>query len=270
MNDQKILVPIDFSEVTKTVIDMAVYIAVKNKMTISLLHLENNKSGSDPYEKMKELASQTQTGSSVNFEFLLKPGNIFHEIARTANDGQFKLMVIGSHGYKGLREKIFGADILKLLRSIPIPVLTVQKNFQIPKNGFEKILFPAGSHDSFIHKIEATIYFAGLFNSEVHLYSVEKPGIEWSDEIRNNIRKAKSEFERKKISYKRVREEQSAFSVGYAKQIMDYAKRVNVDLIAFMANPTKEHFYFADTDKEIMLTNKACIPILSTNDKSVV
>ena len=270
MNDQKILVPVDFSEATYTVVLMAVYIALKNKMSISLLHVENNKSAPDPYRKIKELATQAEAGSNVKFNIILKQGNIFNEIAKAADDNQYKLMVIGSHGFKGLREKIFGADILKLLKSIPIPVLTIQKDCRIPENGFKTILFPASSHDSFSHKIEATIYFASLFGSEVHIYTVEKPGVEWSEEIIMNIRKAKSEFDLHGIPYKRVKESQEAFSIGYAKQIMDYAKRTNISLVALMANPTKEHYYFADSDKEIMLTNDSCIPVLSTNDKSVV
>ncbi len=270
MTDQKILVPIDFSEVTKTVINMAVYIAHKNKMTISLLHVENNKSATDPYAKMEELASQSEANSEVQFEFILKQGKILNEIATTANDDQFKLMVIGSHGFKGFREKVFGADILKLLRNTPIPVLSVQRNCQIPKNGFETILFPVGSHDLFIHKIEATIYFAKLFGSVVHIYSVEKPGMEISEKMISTIQLTKKKFTQNNIPYKRIKEHQDSYSVGYAKQIMVYAKRVHANLIAIMANPTKEHYYFADTDKEVILTNDACIPILSTNDKSVV
>ena len=66
-----------------------------------------------------------------------------------------------------------------------------------------------------------------------------------------------------------MKEEQSSFSVGYSKQILDYAKRLNMSLVAFMANPTQEHYYFADSDKVVMLTNDALIPVLSTNDKRV-
>jgi len=269
MTDQKILVPVDLSEITEKVVEMAVYIARKNNMTICLLHIENKKSSNGPEEKLEGILSSFKS-STVQFEYLVKQGNIFEEITKAAKDVSFKLMVIGSHGFKGIREKVFGADILKLLKNICIPVISVQKNFEIPENGFGAILFPTGSHSYFGNKIEATIYFARLFGSEVHLYSVEKPGTEWSEEIINNIRKAQDDFENAGIPFNRVKETQNSFSIGYAKQIMDYAKRANIDLIALMANPTKEHFYIADSDKETILTNPEQIPVLSTNDKSLL
>lgn len=269
MNNQKILVPVDFSEISKTVIEMAVFIARKSQMTITLLHVEKNNGSEDFIAKMKALVNETVTSSSIQFEFIVKQGNIFTEITNEANNEHYKLMVVGSHGYKGLREKVFGADILKLLRSIPIPVITVQNNCKIPEKGFETILFPVGSHKVFDHKIEAAISFAKIFDSEIHLYFVEKPGVKMSQATVDNIEKAKIEFERNGINFKRVKETQSSFSVGYSKQIMDYANRTNISLIAFMANPTKEHYYFADADKLVMLTNDSLIPVLSVNDKRV-
>lgn len=268
--NQKILVPIDFSEVTKSAIETAICIAAKNKMTISLLHIENPKSPGNAEEKMLELTRQAKSTSSIAFEYLVKQGNILDTITSTTNDLQFGFVVIGSHGYKGLREKVFGTDILKLLRNIPIPVITVQKDCPKPQCGFKNILFPIGSHDLFIHKIEATIFFAQLFDSEVHLYSVEKPGSELSEKAVQNILLAQKEFEKNNINYKRVKETPSSFSVGYAKQVMDYAKRSEISLIAFMANITMEHYFFADSDKESLLTNDAAIPVLTTNNKRVI
>lgn len=269
MNNKKILVPVDFSEVAKTVIEMAVFIAKKSHMTITLLHVEKNKGSEDIFAKMKSLVNEIIPSSTVQFEFIVKQGNIFTEVANEANDELYKLLVVGSHGFKGLREKLFGADILKLLRGIPVPVITIQKDCKIPVRGFETILFPVGSHKAFDHLIEAAISFANIFDSEIHLYSVEKPGVKMSQAILENIEKAKNEFDRKGIKYGRVKETQDSFSVGYSKQIMDYANRTNISLIAFMANPTREHYYFADTDKIVILTNDSLIPVLSVNDKRV-
>jgi hypothetical protein len=37
-----------------------------------------------------------------------------------------------------------------------------------------------------------------------------------------------------------------------------------------MAIPTPEHYYFADSDKEMLLTNEFGIPVLSTSDRKQV
>jgi nucleotide-binding universal stress UspA family protein len=179
-------------------------------------------------------------------------------------------MVIGTHGFKGLREKFFGADILKLVKTLPIPVLVIQSKYDMPDAGFKTIVFPAGTHDSFVNIIDATIYIAKLFDSTVHLYTVDKPGVEWTAKLKENIELAREKFKASNISYTRVNEEQSSFSVGYSKQILQFAKTVHADMIALMSIPTKEHYYFADSDKEALLTNDACLPIICASDEKIV
>lgn len=269
MSVKKVLVPVDFSDVTKVVVETAALIAHEGKMDMTLLHIENSKTTDEIKDIAENLIEETRLKWPVRIDFLLKKGNIFEDISNTAYDDQFKMMVIGSHGFKGLREKVFGADILKLLKNVPIPVITVQKGFILPDDAFKTILFPVGSHKTFIHQIKATIDFASIFNAKVHLYSVEKPGMEWSDELKLNIKTAEEQFQKNEIPYEKVKESQNSFSVGFAKQIMDYAKRQQIALIAIMSNATKELYYVADSDKVNMLTNEACIPILSSNDKTL-
>ena len=270
MSGKKILVPVDFTAVSQTCIDMATMLAKIDDLEIILLHIENEKSMQEAENKLQTLANQIKAEKDVKCEYLIKKGNLFTEIPKIARGQDYKLMVIGSHGFKGLREKFFGADILKLVKTIPVPVLVIQDHYKIPEDGFKTIVFPAGTHDSFLNIIDATIYIAGIFNSTVHLYTVEKPGAEWTDKLKANIELARQKFEDSKINYTRVNEDQNTFSVGYSKQILQFAKTVHADLIALMSIPTREHYYFADSDKESLLTNDASIPILCTsNEKNV-
>jgi hypothetical protein len=51
-------------------------------------------------------------------------------------------------------------------------------------------------------------------------------------------------------------------SFGFAKQTMHYATEHNIDLIAIMPNTSIDHSYFANADKEQLLTNAQGIAIL--------
>jgi len=268
MIQNKILVPVDFSETSNTAIQLASGLAKKENLSITLLHIQNGKSIENAESELKSLANSIKS-NNLQVETIIKKGNLFSEIAEVANDQSYSMMVIGSHGYKGLREKFFGADILKLLKNIPIPVIAVQNDYVLPEQGIKSILFPASSHESFTHKIEAAVSMAKLFNAEIHIYTVEKPGHEWSEQFRENIRMAKQTFEEHNVKYVRVTEEQKSYSVGYSKQIMAYATSNKIDLISMMTNPTKENYYLADNDKENILTNDAGIPVLCTCDKRV-
>ena len=270
MTYNKILVPVDFSTTSFQAAYMAASISKSRNMKVSLLHIQNEKSDPEAEDKLRSLSGKLQSEESIECDYIIRAGNIFTDIPKIACDHCYRLMIIGSHGIKGIREIFFGTDILKLIKDIPIPVLVIHENYKLPPNGFKNILFPASSHKVFSLKIEATIYIADMFNSEVHLYTFEKPGLTWSDGLKSNIEKAKREFELHKINYKRVNEQQTIFSVGYSKQILQYAKKANVDLISLMSIPTDEHFYIADSDKERILANDMGIPVFCISDKKMV
>ena len=270
MNSNKILVPVDFTAAAQTAIEFASLIAEKSGLGITLLHISDEKSRQVSEASLMAQAEKLAKDKYLGCELRIRRGNIFTEIPKAAAEEDYELMIIGTHGFKGLREKFFGTDILRLVKEIPIPVIIIQKDKQITESGITTIVFPAGTHKAFTNNIKATISLAKLFDAEVHLYTTEKPGQEWSDALKSNIELARREFESQGIRYKRVTEKQTTFSMGYAKEILKYAKSVNADLISVMSIPTPEHYYFADSDKEMLLVNEAGIPILCTTDRKVV
>jgi nucleotide-binding universal stress UspA family protein len=269
-DENKILVPVDFSQASHQAATIAATIAKKRNLQVSLLHVQSDKPDNGAEEKLRGLSEKLHSDTLVPFDYLVRKGSIFKVIPGIACEHCYGLMVIGSHGIKGVREKFFGADILKLVKEIPVPVLVIQKQYDFPSAGLKTILFPASSHFDFSLKIEATINLARMFDSEIHLYTIEKPELEWSKELIANIEKAKHAFETHKIKFQRVSEKQTTFSVGYSKQILQYAHRISADVIALMSVPTDEHYYIADSDKESILTNAMKIPVYCISNKRKV
>ncbi|MCB2219017.1 MAG: universal stress protein [Bacteroidetes bacterium] len=267
MVKENILVPVDFSPASASALDVALHMAEKNNQGITLLHIENGKGSEDAEKQMQSTIDLISGHSDITVEKMIRKGNLFREIEDMACDDCFRLMVIGTHGFKGLREKVFGADILKLLKNIPIPVISLQKGYTLPDEGFKKILFPASTHQAFARNVQATAELASLFDGEVHIYTVKKPGVDFSENMLENIQYAKETFDKAGIRYLRITEEQESFSVGYSKQIMTYAHTNGIDIIALMTNSTSENYYFADSDKASILTNPHNIPVLCTNDR---
>jgi len=270
MKENKILVPVDFTSVNDKSVEYAIMIAKKGDMSITLLHIDTEKTESSNEEKLKIISERIKSEDNIQCEYIIRKGNIFTEISNEACDLCYQIMVIGSHGIKGIREKFFGADILKLVKSISIPVFVIQKDYHVPQNGMNTIVFPASTHNAFANKINATVDIASKFNSTVHLYTVKKPGTEWPKELVTNLELAKKAFEDNKIEYNRVNEEQSAYSAGFSKQILQYANNENADLIAIVSVESKEYYNIADADKQAILTNDNNIPVLCTSDKSKI
>lgn len=140
---KKILVPIDFSENapklllaaadvgTKLNCELCVVFVVQSfedysgffvpHMPISQFEDEMLQSAE---EKMASfLAENLPSGTSCNSEVL--KGDVAEEITSYAAKNDISMIVMGTHGYKGLEKVLFGSVAEKVVKTAPCPVLTI-------------------------------------------------------------------------------------------------------------------------------------------------
>ena len=60
-----------------------------------------------------------------NFERRILSGDPAVEILKTIDSEVIDLVVMGTHGYKGLEHAIFGSVARKVVKKSPVPVLTI-------------------------------------------------------------------------------------------------------------------------------------------------
>lgn len=274
MESRNILVPTDFTKAAEKAIEHAVAIASNSGDGITLLHIVNSHTeqlleaaGKEPDElnsMLEETCQQVSQQVEAGCSYRTEEGNILEDINKVALDKDFRLMVIGTHGTRGLRQNLFGADMLKIARKAPVPIIIVpEENAHL---NYETIVFPFGGHPGFRNKIKATADIAQLFGSEVHIYSVDRPYSEISEQIKTNIESAKATFKERNIRFKEVHEGPEVYSAGFAKQTINYANKVNAGLIAVMSVATEEFSYISESDKEGLVNNDHGIAILMTSD----
>jgi nucleotide-binding universal stress UspA family protein len=260
----RIIVPTDFTEAANQAIRQAIVIARQTGSSVTLFHVIDHKSDSAA-EASRTLNSQVEDiirDSGIACKALLREGSIFDIIPLAVVEKDYDLMVIGTHGIKGLRQMVFGADILKLISRIEIPVLVIQEKSPLVES-FKKIIFPVGSHDNFNLAVEAGLLFAGWYpNLEIHLYSIHKPGFEWSRQLLDNIGETTMQLEKHGARMIRIKEDQEGFSAGYASQTITYAASVGADAILIMSSASEEFHYMAKTYKESVLLNESHIPVI--------
>ena len=80
--------------------------------------------------------------------------------------------------------------------------------------------------------------------------------------LKKNLDKTRAIFDENGIKHIRVNEKQTVLSIGFAFQTMQYAKKTGADMIAIMSVSSEEYHYFAQQDKENLLTNESGIPVL--------
>jgi nucleotide-binding universal stress UspA family protein len=269
MDSKKIIVPVDFTPASEQAIKQAILIAKKSGFSIWLAHVigkemsDKNLSMLSTIEDTLEALAMNVRDEGVNCRFSVVTGSIFDELPAFANNGEFSMMVIGTHGIQGIKQKLLGADILKIARKTSIPCLIVQEDCITRK--FNPLVLPVGGHGGFTQLIEATAAMAEFFGAVVHIYSIIRKGEQEFERIRENTLLAERIFAERKVTCKRVKEDSNVVSVGYAKQTLQYANMIDAGLVAVMSVKSEEHYYFAQADKETMINNEFNIPILCAN-----
>ena len=144
-----ILVPVDGSPTSAKAVDEAVRLAMFSGAKISLLHVIDDLShvtGFEPAIKyvkqivplMREAGERllAKEGEKVLAHGLMVecvliaegPGRIGDHVAEQARISDVDLIVVGSHGRRGVSRLFMGSDAEQIIRSAPVSVLVVRGN----------------------------------------------------------------------------------------------------------------------------------------------
>lgn len=271
----KILVPTDFSAAAENAFELACQISAVGNQEIELLHIKGGatekllKEKSKTFDQLEEYLDEICKGAmhehAVKAAFRIEEGSILTAIPAVASEPEVTLVVMGTHGTRGIRQKLFGADALKIAERSPAPVLTVPDVVDA-KSGIDKIVFPHGGHENFENKVNAVAMLASHFDAEVHFYSIIRPAAEISKSIHKNIERATEFFTQEGIKCERVREEMTRFSVGFANQTISYAEKAGAKMIAVMANDSGNLSFISSVDRENLINNEKGISILLVSE----
>lgn len=149
-NIKKILVPIDFSDYSKSALKYAVNFAKCFGAEMYLIYVVepviyppdfsmgqiampsiNTEWDDRAREELAKLA-KTEIPSDVKVKTIIKTGKPFVEIIETAEEETVDIIIIATHGHSGVEHILFGSTAEKVVRKAPCPVLTLRE----PIKGF--------------------------------------------------------------------------------------------------------------------------------------
>lgn len=257
-----ILCPSDLSETSKIGVAYAEVMAERLGGAVTLLHVLDKRERRDDGGALirEELEEQRSTVNKVPVLAHIREGEFMHGIAEESRNGH-TLMVCATHGLRGLRQSLFGPDIIKLVRKVAIPTLVVHKNSPLP-NPFGIIVMPVAGHADISGLLSAVCLVAGKFGSQVHVYQQVRPGEKASEALERNKQLTLERLVTDGIAHKLVEEASHGFSVGFSRATIAYAQKAGAGCIAIMANASDDYRYIADAEKEQLLTNEPGIPVL--------
>lgn len=147
MNFKTILCPIDFSDSSDAAIGYASLLASESGARLFIVHVEEPLpeyppdfagygigSGASEEEQLFDLLGSFQpTVEGVEFEHRHLKGSPASEILRFAEQEKIELIVMGTHGRKGLSRFLMGSVAESIVRRAQCPVLTIKQPVTEPE-----------------------------------------------------------------------------------------------------------------------------------------
>jgi nucleotide-binding universal stress UspA family protein len=142
-----ILVPVDGSSSSNKALDEAIRLAVFSGAKISLMHVIDDLSHVTGFEPATDYVQQMIPLMRAAGEELLAKhgekvlahglpvecvliaegsGRVFEHVAEQARFSHVDLIVLGSHGRRGVKRVLLGSDAEQIIRHAPVPVLVVR------------------------------------------------------------------------------------------------------------------------------------------------
>jgi universal stress protein A len=137
-----LLCPVDFSQMSQSVLDYAVFMARSHQAELKLVHVVDQLHGFDSYkilhmtaieithEMERQAKSQLKelvASLPIPAKFEVRFGRAADEIVIQAKEDKVDLLVMGSHGRSGISHLLVGSVAESVVRHAPCPVLVVRK-----------------------------------------------------------------------------------------------------------------------------------------------
>lgn len=118
----------DFSSVGDVALNYALHLGRHIQTEIQVLHLVSTKEELVKAQlKMNSLIDSIDCPVGIELTKLVKVGSIFEDVGKIAKQEGAQLIVMGTHGAKGM-QKLLGSNAMKVITSSEIPFLVVQKD----------------------------------------------------------------------------------------------------------------------------------------------
>jgi nucleotide-binding universal stress UspA family protein len=262
-----IVVPWDFTTVAEHALAHAVKISRMVGNEICLLHIVDNgidlKEETQKKAQLKQLVDENCKKFNVSITYHISKGSIFSAIADYANEKEASLVVMGTHGMKGM-QKLTGSWALKVIVKSKIPFIVVQ-DAPVDQERYHNIVFPIDYRGENKEKMKIAIFMGKYFDSKIHMLVSVSSDVNLTKKTNTNLNFSVKYLIQNNIDY----EIHEVPRGNFAQQTIDFAQKINADLILIM---TTKNITMADyvmgASEQYMIANSSKIPVCCVNPKA--
>ncbi|TAJ15298.1 universal stress protein [Marinilabiliaceae bacterium JC017] len=260
----KILVPYDFTDITNCAVEHAIKFSKILNADIILLHIVKKEQQISEFKtRLSTVAEQFKNKNGILPISIVRDGTIFKTINQVVEDENCMLVVMGTHGMKGL-QKLTGSWALKVIVGSTIPYIVIQAP---PSNEkYEKIIFPVDYKTENKEQLKWVEFLSKFLKTKTYLFAAAT-----KDGVIENRTKANLVFNKKFLDEKKLPYE-LALAEGknsFSQETINFAKKIDADLILVMT--TRDiafHDYVLGAYEQYIISNSAKIPVMVINPRT--
>jgi nucleotide-binding universal stress UspA family protein len=125
-----ILCPIDLDELFPDALEFGKNLARQNDAKLYVLNVASDYNGDRGWAGGSRISlrqqAQTILQGDVPFEFVVRSGEVVDEIMAAIAAFEADLIVIPTHGRRGMKSVMLGSVAQRIVRESPVPVLTLR------------------------------------------------------------------------------------------------------------------------------------------------
>jgi len=230
---------------------------------IALIHIiKNDKEYDEAFEKLNQVAKENHGKNNIIIEPIVRKGSIFTTIAEVAEEIKSELVVMGTHGLRGM-QKLTGSWALKVIVNSKVPFVVVQE----PPNetDLRDIVLPVDFKKESKEMLNWVSYLQNYFNPKFHIIKPNTTDVGFIKRIKANIAFARKFMDGKSVDYEiHTAEGKKRFAI----EIMDFGANINADLILIL---TTKNIGLADyvlgAQEQYIIANSSKIPVMVVNPR---
>lgn len=263
-SNNTILIPFDFTDVAMHAVEHAHMFSTKNTMRICLLHIVKKNTEIEAARiKMKSEAEKINTKLGFIPEVEIREGSIFKTINQVAEEKDVILIIMGTHGIKGL-QKLTGSWALKVIVGSKIPYLVVQDS---PSNAIEKkIVFPVDFKTENKEKLVWAEFISKFLNTKIYLFSTSSKDGAIEPRTKANLVFCKNYLAEKGIDHELSLSDGSG---SFSQETLSFAQKIKADAIIIMT--TRDiafHDYVLGANEQQIIANSSKLPVMVINPRT--
>ncbi|MCB8994764.1 MAG: universal stress protein [Bacteroidales bacterium] len=261
--NKPIIVPWDFTERAQNAFEHAVNLSNILKRDIILLHIvENSNDIESSFEKLKQKTQELKKNFMVNSHPVVKTGNIFETIKEVSLEYKAEMVVMGTHGIKGI-QKFIGSRALKVIANSKMPFVVIQDK---PKSSkFDKIVFPVDFRTENKEKVSYINYLSGHFNAKFLLFKRKVEDKGFKKKIASNLQYAETFLKNNNVSYEIFT---AKGDISFEKETVRFSKEQGADMILVLTTRDINLMdYLFGAKEQYVIANPEKIPVMCINPK---